>query len=317
MQVKEELINYAVMFPGQGSQYPGMGKNLYDSRQEAREIFKRADDIVGFDLTGLCFEGSTAELTKTSNAQAALLVVSYAMYISYVWNQSRAPVVYLGHSLGEITALTCAGAIKFDDAVKIARSRGLHMQDSGEKAGGSMMAVVGEGVAREINGYLGRTEGMNKDVEVANYNSHNQVVVSGGKEGLKLLGNILKEKGLKTIPLNVSAAFHSVGMIEARNAMKLELKNYTFQDICTKVISNVTAREYVNKEEIEELLTKHITSPVKWTECVEKARSRYNVSTFVEVGPKTVLKNLVKGILPDADVLGLDSEDDRQKFLGL
>ncbi|MDP4179620.1 MAG: ACP S-malonyltransferase [Bacillota bacterium] len=282
----------AFLFPGQGSQYIGMGKFVYGEYPVARQTFEEANEALNFDLKGLCFEGDITELTKTENTQPAILTASVAAFRVYMQEIGILPEYMAGHSLGEISALCCAGAIEFKDAVKIVRQRGRFMQEAVPYGYGSMAAV--SGIGKDV--IEDECERSSKDgymVCVSNYNSTEQIVISGHTKAVADAGEMLKVKGARVIPLKVSAPFHSPLMKVAADRFKEELMKYTLRDMKWPVISNVTSEPYPGNSKIAEYLSLQITSPVKWQSSIERLQ-RMGVNIAVEMGPQTVLKNLMK-----------------------
>ncbi len=298
----------AFLFPGQGSQYTGMGKSLCDAYSIARETFEEANDTLGFDLQRLCFEGDPEELAKTENTQPAILTLSVAQFRVFKQESCIEPDYCAGHSLGELSALTCAGAVKFSDAVKIVRQRGRFMQKAVPVGIGAMAAVTGISI-REIEEECGLNSDEARVVVIANYNSSEQIVISGHTDAVNLTSENLKAKGARIIPLKVSAPFHSPLMNPAAEEMREELNKYTFGELKYPVISNITARPYTSKEIIPENLKMQIISPVRWQESMEFLQ-RCGVEMFVEMGPKTVLKNLAKRNTPDIVAYAYDNNED-------
>lgn len=306
-------IKVAVMFPGQGAQYVGMGKKLYDNFDFAKKTFKEAKKILGFDLATICFDGQSEDLTQTIHAQPALFVVSFIMYQLYIKNRNVSPAFFLGHSLGEITALSCADIIGFSDTLKLIKARSLYMQKCCKDDFGSMIAVIGNDL-EIIKKYCQEVSDVYPSVEISNYNSPKQVVVSGKLESLEILKEKLKKKDFLVLPLHVSAPFHSQFMKSAAQKFKAELNKYKYNDINTPIISNVTAMPYLNKNSIINNLSEQIIKPVRWTSSVEYV-IKNGANLLVEVGPKNVLKNLAKDICPNIKTLSLDYEDDLNEWL--
>ncbi|MCX7748504.1 MAG: ACP S-malonyltransferase [Clostridia bacterium] len=298
----------ALLFPGQGSQYVGMAKKLYDLYEDVRETFEEANNALGFDLKSLCFEGSMEDLTKTENTQPAILTASVAAFRAYMREIGIQPLFMAGHSLGEFTALSCAGAIKFSDAVKIVRQRGKFMQEAVAVGVGGMAAV--SGVSRDIiEEECVRASNGSNIVVVSNYNAPDQIVISGHIAAVNEAGEKLAQKGARVIPLKVSAPFHSPLMQPAADRLREELMKYKFSGLNFPVISNVTAMPYPDKESIVEYLAKQIVQPVKWQASMEYMQNQ-GVEWVVEAGPQTVLRNLMKKNAPAVKAFSYDSDQD-------
>lgn len=303
---------FAAMFPGQGSQYIGMGKFLYEKYQTAREIFNLANDTLNFSLSDLCFSGDIKELTKTCNVQPALLTVSYVMYQIYIKEKNLKPAILLGHSLGEITALVCADAISFSDGLMIARSRGTYMQECGDKNKGSMLAVFNDNVEL-IRKFCDEISNEKLVLEVANYNSNRQVVASGNNEALDILKEKLKKENIKSILLNVSAPFHSSIMKLASEKLYKNLSKYNYSPPSVPVISSVSRAPYLGQDDITRTLSLQVVKPVQWVQVI-KDTCELGIKLFVEIGPKNILKNLNKDICKSTKALSLDLEEDLVEF---
>lgn len=278
----------SLLFPGQGSQYVGMAKDICEQYSSAKKIFEEANDILKFDLTKLCFQGDIQELTKTENAQPALLTASYATFKVFLEEMDYFPTYLAGHSLGEYSALTCSGAINFADALQIVRKRGELMSQA---KSGAMAAVT------KLNQYaieyiINQAVEDGHTISVSNYNSPEQIVISGTEDSLNYVSDLLKEKGANVIPLKVSGAFHSPLMSDAAIELEKELKNYQFNDMKWPVISNVTALPYASNEIIP-LLKEQLVKPVQWAQSMNFLREN-GIQIAVELGPGSVLKNLMK-----------------------
>ncbi|GAE86716.1 ACP S-malonyltransferase [Acetivibrio straminisolvens] len=229
----------ALLFPGQGSQYVGMGKKLYENYSAAREVFDEANEVLGFDLKELCFNGDINELTKTENTQPVILTASVAAFRVYMEKYGVKPAFLAGHSLGEFAALTCAGAISFKDAVRIVRNRGRYMQEAVPQGIGAMAAVSGvdKPVIEET---CIKVSDENHLVVVSNHNSKDQIVISGHTSAVNTASEILKKHGARIVPLKVSAPFHSPLMQPAADRLREELKLYSYNEPKWQVISNTT-----------------------------------------------------------------------------
>lgn len=305
----------ALLFPGQGSQYVGMCKELCEEYASARETFEEANDTLGFDLQKLCFEGSIEELTKTENTQPAILTASIAMHKVYMEITGIEPLYCAGHSLGEYSALVCSGAIRFSDALKIVRSRGRFMQEAVPHGVGAMAAV--SGVSRDILGEECRK--VNKEnslVVLSNINSPDQIVISGHKSAVNEVGEVLKDLGARFISLKVSAPFHSPLMQPAADRLKVELEKYTYNPLRYQVISNVTALPYEGKDSIISNLTAQIVQPVNWQASM-KYLDKQGIKTAIEMGPQTVLKNLMKKDALGITTFSFDQKEDFDAIIDL
>ncbi len=282
----------AFLFPGQGAQYIGMGSKLCENFSVAGQVFDEANEALDFDLKKLCLQGSMDELTKTENTQPAILTASVAAFKVYMQEIGIKPDYTAGHSLGELSALCCAGGIQFTDAVRLVRQRGRLMQQAVPEGIGSMAAV--SGVEKEIiekECYLVSKEG--NIVVVSNYNSLEQIVISGHVKAVNAVGEQLKSMGARVVYLKVSAPFHSPLMQPASDSFREELKKYNFCEMEWPVISNVTAKPYPGKDQIIDYLSVQITNPVKWQSTIEYLQNS-GINKAVEMGPKAVLKNLLR-----------------------
>lgn len=284
----------AFVFPGQGSQTVGMGKDFYESDQTVQSIFEEADSTLGFSLTDLILNGPQEELTLTANTQPALLTVSFALYQAVV-KAGITPDYTAGHSLGEYSALTASGAMTFKEAVHTVRKRGEYMEEAVPNGIGTMSAVLGMDQAKleELTADITR-EG--NPVQLANINCPGQIVISGTTEGVQLASVKAKENGAKrAIPLNVSGPFHSILMEPAAAKLAETLSSIEIKQAKTPVISNVTAQPVTQPEEIKDKLIEQLISPVRWEESV-RTLLELGVDTFIEIGPGKVLSGLIKKI---------------------
>lgn len=295
----------AFVFPGQGSQYVGMGKDLCEQDPGSRQLFERADTLLGFSLSQICFQGPEDELHQTKNTQPAIFLHSVAL--GRLLAEIK-PDMVAGHSLGEYSALVTAGAIGFEDALRLVRLRGELMQHAGAMNKGTMAAIVGilpEGVQQVCQD--ASEFGV---VQPANFNSPGQIVISGSIEGVHRAMEIAKQRGAKLVKeLVVSGAFHSPLMELARDGLKRALETTAIRNANIPVYANVTAEPVIEASEIRELLFQQITSPVQWEQSV-KNMVRDGASSFVEVGPGKVLQGLVKRIEPGVMVSNIDKFTD-------
>ena len=299
---------FSVIFPGQGSQIVGMGKEFYDKFDLVKNLFKEADDTLNFSLSKLILEGPKEELDLTANTQPAIFLISYSIYsvIKTEFNINLNKAKYFaGHSLGEYSALSCAGYLNFSDTLKILRIRGEAMQNSVPKGEGGMFAVLGSKV-ETIEKILNE---QNLSAQIANDNSEGQIVLSGKTDDLDKLILILKEKAIKNIKLPVSAPFHCNLMNKATNIMSGELNKLNFKEGENKLISNVTANEISNIDELKDLLVKQIENRVRWRESVINMIGS-GVNHFIEIGPGKVLSGLVKRINKEVKIDTINNQGD-------
>jgi [acyl-carrier-protein] S-malonyltransferase len=301
---------FSVIFPGQGSQMVGMGKELYDKFDLVKNLFKEADDTLNFSMSKLILEGPKEELDLTANTQPAIFLISYSIFnvIKKEFNIDLGKAKYFaGHSLGEYSALSCAGYLNFSDTLKILRIRGDAMQNSVPKGEGGMVAVLGSTVDM-IEKILKDNE-QNLSAQIANDNSEGQIVLSGKTEDLDKLILILKENSIKNIKLPVSAPFHCNLMNKATNIMNDELNKLNFNEGENKLISNVTANEISNTTELKKLLIKQIENRVRWRESVINMIGS-GVNHFIEIGPGKVLSGLVKRINKEVKIDTINNQGD-------
>ena len=301
---------FSVIFPGQGSQVVGMGKEFYDKYDIAKELFKKADEVLGINLSKIILEGTKDELNLTANTQPAIFLVSYSIFniAKKEFNLNFGKAKYFaGHSLGEYSALSCAGFLSFEDTIKLLRSRGEAMQNAVPKGEGGMLAVLGSTIA-EIETIL-EDHKDNFIIEIANDNSDGQIVLSGKSDDLLKIIEVFKNRKIKNIKLPVSAPFHCKLMSRATEIMRREIENKNFRDVEMKLISNVTADEIANKDDLKKLLIKQIESRVRWRESVIKMIDK-GVNQFIEIGPGKVLSGLVKRINKNVKINSINSEID-------
>ena len=289
------MQTYAFLFPGQGSQFAGMGKSLAKDYAEARVVFEEADTALGFSLSTLCFEGPEEDLKLTENTQPALLTVSVAA-LRVLEKQGFSAAYVAGHSLGEYSALVAAGSLKFVDAVRLVRKRGQFMQQAVPAGAGAMAALLKlpEGRLDDLLAEAAQGE----VVSAANFNSPDQVVIAGHKGAVTRAVDLAKAAGARrAILLPVSAPFHCSLMGPAQNAMKPELDGAEFSDLRTPLINNWQAREIRTAEEARDSLFRQIPSPVRWTQSIQRLAS-LGISNYIEVGPGSVLTGLLRAIDP-------------------
>jgi [acyl-carrier-protein] S-malonyltransferase len=301
---------FSVIFPGQGSQMIGMGKEFYDKFDLVKNLFKEADDTLNFSMSKLILEGPKEELDLTVNTQPAIFLISYSIFkvIKKEFNIDLGKAKYFaGHSLGEYSALSCAGYLNFSDTLKILRIRGDAMQNSVPKGEGGMVAVLGSTV--DVIEKILKDNEQNLTAQIANDNSEGQIVLSGKTNDLDKLISILKENSIKNIKLPVSAPFHCNLMNKATNIMNDELNKLNFNEGENKLISNVTANEISNTTELKELLVKQIENRVRWRESVINMIGS-GVNHFIEIGPGKVLSGLVKRISKEVKIDTINNQGD-------
>ena len=301
---------FSVIFPGQGSQIVGMGKEFFDKFDLVKNLFKEADDTLNFSMSKLILEGPKEELDLTINTQPAIFLISYSIYnvIKNEFNIDLSKAKYFaGHSLGEYSALSCAGYLNFSDTLKILRIRGDAMQNSVPKGEGGMVAVLGSTV--EIVEKILKDNEKSLSVEIANDNSEGQIVLSGKMDDVDKFILLLKENSIKNIKLPVSAPFHCSLMNKATNVMNDELNKINFIEGKNKLISNVTANEISNTNELKDLLVKQIENRVRWRESVVNMIGG-GVNHFIEIGPGKVLSGLVKRISKEVKIDTINNQTD-------
>jgi len=301
---------FSVIFPGQGSQSVGMGKELYEKYNLVKTLFKEADAVLNTNLSKKILEGPKEELDLTVNTQPAIFLISYSIFqvIKKEFNiDLNKAKFFAGHSLGEYSAIACAGYLNFQDTIKILKIRGNAMQNSVPKGEGGMTAVLGSTI-ESIEDLL-RENNKNFKVEIANDNSDGQIVCSGKIQDLEKFGILLKKKKIKNIRLPVSAPFHCSLMNVATEIMKEELSKLNFKKGENTLISNITADEIFNADELKDLLIKQIENRVRWRESTINMIDK-GVKHFIEIGPGKVLSGLVKRINKDVEISSINSEDE-------
>ncbi len=301
---------FSVIFPGQGSQIVGMGKEFFEKHEIVKKLFKEADETLEFNLSKLILEGPKEELDLTVNTQPAIFLVSYSIFqvVKEVFNINLDKAKYFaGHSLGEYSALSCAGYLNFSETIKILRIRGHAMQNSVPKGEGSMLAVLGLKI-EEVEKIL-KDNQKNFEAQVANDNSDGQIVISGKTRDLQILSEFLKEKRIKNIKLPVSAPFHCNLMNKATEVMSKELQTLDFKQSKNILISNVTAEEISDIDDLRSLLISQIEKRVRWRESILYMINN-DVKQFIEIGPGKVLSGLVKRINKDVKISSINSQSD-------
>ncbi|KXZ39626.1 [acyl-carrier-protein] S-malonyltransferase [Alkalithermobacter thermoalcaliphilus JW-YL-7 = DSM 7308] len=308
----------ALVFPGQGAQYVGMGKQIYEKYEVARKIFHKSNEVLNVDLKSIIFEGPEEELTKTENTQPAILTLSVALLEVLKENINLKYDACAGLSLGEYSALVAADAISFEDAVSLVRKRGKFMQEAVPEGKGTMAAILG----LDRNTLLKVLDEAKEFgvVEAANFNSPDQIVISGQISAVEKAVSLCKEKGAKkAVLLKVSAPFHSSMLIDAGENLRKELENISFNEPKAKVIANVNAK-YLSKDNIKESLVKQVSSSVLWEDSVEKLIND-GFDTFIEIGPGKTLKAFIKKIASnmkkDINIYNVEDQESLKQVINL
>lgn len=301
---------FSVVFPGQGSQVVGMGKELYDKHKIVQDLFNEADETLGFSLSKLIIDGPKDDLDLTINTQPAIFLTSYSIF-KVIKDEHNIDLsnahAFAGHSLGEYSALACAGYLNFNETLKILKLRGESMQNAVPKGIGGMLAVLGT-TTETIEKILDENKD-NFQAQIANDNSDGQIVVSGKLEDLKKMMENLKENKIKNIQLPVSAPFHCSLMEKATENMRGPLNNLSIEPVGINIVSNVTALVVNEPSKIKELLIKQIENRVRWRESILKMIDE-GVDNFIEIGPGKVLAGLIKRINKQVKTISINSEDD-------
>ncbi|MDP3028562.1 MAG: ACP S-malonyltransferase [Deltaproteobacteria bacterium] len=305
----------AFLFPGQGSQYVGMGKDLYLKRSGVKKIFDTASAITGLDLASLCFDGPLEKLTETVNVQPAITAVNLSC-LAVLQENGLTPDLVAGHSLGEYSALYAAGVIGLTDTFRLVAERGRLMQQEAEKNPGGMIAAIGLDID-VVKGLLEDVQGTGVGVvSIANHNTHEQIVLTGQKEALNKMSAKVSAGGGKAIPLRVSGPWHSSLLKDAGNDYKEFMEGITFHNPSVPVLFNVTADFAEEPEEIRKIMSRQICAPVLWYDIIQKMLTG-GVSIFVEAGPKKVLSGLLKKTLPADDRFEIYQADDLEGLLAV
>lgn len=306
------MTKTAFIFPGQGSQYPGMGREMADLYPRSREIFEAVDAALAFPLSDLCFNGPEEALKRTENTQPAILTASLAIGQA-LFSEDEPPDYVAGHSLGEYTALVVAGSLPVAAAARLVRQRGRYMQEAVPVGRGAMAAVLGlapervQAVCAEVaDGQI---------VSAANLNTYEQTVIAGDADAVQRAGERAKAQGAKRVlPLPVSAPFHCALMEPAQKRLADDLERTPFAELTVPLITNVDAQPIRTGAQAREALLRQVTAPVRWVESVRRM-AELGVSTFVEIGPGKALSGMVKRILPEARVFNIEDEKSFRAYL--
>ena len=305
----------ALLFPGQGSQIVGMGSEFYENFDIVKTIFKEADEKLNYNISKIILEGPENELQLTQNTQPAILTVSYSIFkvlkeeFGFEFKNFS---YFAGHSLGEYSALVCAKSLSFNDAVYLLNERGKAMQEAVPVGKGSMLAVLGI-KAEELNNMIKNINLKEGVCEIANDNANGQIIISGDKDSVQSIQNLLKEKKIKTIPLKVSAPFHCSLMKPAAEIMKNKINKVKFNDPIFEIINNVTARVEKNSNTIKDLLINQIYSTVRWRESLINMEYA-GVKNFIEIGPGKALIGMVKRTIKNSNCFSINSIADIKKI---
>ena len=301
---------FSVIFPGQGSQLIGMGKEFFDRYEIVKKLFEEGNDALGFNISKIILEGPKEDLDLTANTQPAIFLISYSIFqvIKSEFNINLNDGKYFaGHSLGEYSALSCAGYLEFDKTIKLLRARGNAMQNAVPKGEGGMLAVLGTKIER-IEKILKDNEKKFK-AQIANDNSEGQTVLSGRIKDLDLISIFLKNEKIKNIKLPVSAPFHCELMSNATNEMKKEFEKINFKKSDNILISNVTADRVLNNDDLKSLLINQIEKRVRWRESIINM-IKYGVEHFIEMGPGKILSGLIKRIDKNVKITSINNQSD-------
>jgi [acyl-carrier-protein] S-malonyltransferase len=301
----------AFIFPGQGAQYVGMAQDAYQAHPQVRELYSEAEHILGFDLAKICFEGPTDLLVKTQHTQPAIFLHSVALW-SLIKDYQVEPAFFAGHSLGEYSALVAAEALSFEDGLEAVKNRSRLMQEACDRSQGTMAALIGLSGDEVLS--ICREASEFGVIQPANFNSPDQIAISGERAAVEKGAQLAKERGAKrAMLLEVAGAFHSELMRPAQEGFAAVVEKLKVKKPQVPVVANVNARPVTEASQIKELLTEQITKPVLWHQSMQHIY-RQGIRNFVEIGPGKVLQGLLKRSFPDAKAAGIDKLADLEKF---
>jgi len=313
-KVSIKVRKIAFIFPGQGSQYPGMGKELFENYDEAKKIFDEADKRLGYSMSQLCFNGQKESLDLTENTQPAILTVSIAA-LEVLKRHGILPSVVAGHSLGEYSAVVAAGGISFSDAVLLVKNRGKFMQEAYPEGSAMMAAIIG--LDKEALNSVCKEAAKEGIVSPANINSPIQIVIAGEKKAVQKAMELAKQKGAKKIvPLSVSVPSHCKLMEPVGKRLDVELNKIDIKDLSIPLINNADAKAITDSAELKDSLVRQLSYPLLWVDSVMRM-IEMGVDTFIEIGPGTVLSNLVKRINKDVKIFNVEDKKDVEQLKGI
>jgi [acyl-carrier-protein] S-malonyltransferase len=309
------MSKIALLFPGQGSHFVGMGRDIYDEYPVARAVFEEANDVLGFDIAKICFSGNLLELNSLENMFPGLYTVCVALFKVYMREIGVPPQYSAGHSLGEYAALTCSGALNFADGLRIIYQRGVLAQALADSEEGSMTIVEGIDI-NTAEAECKKVSGSDQYVAISCYNSPNQVAISGYQDAVMQVEDRLMELGAQISPILTAPPIHSPLMQSVADQFELELKKCTFNELKWPVISNVDALPFVDSRNILTKLKLQLTHPVQWLGTLNYLEKQ-GVTIFIEIGPQAVLTSLLKTFMKNVTAISFDNKENRQSLAGL
>jgi [acyl-carrier-protein] S-malonyltransferase len=309
------MNNIALLFPGQGSHFVGMGRDLYNEYEVAKRVFEEANDVLGYDIAKICFEGNLLKLNSLENMFPGLVVVCVALFKVYMQEIGVVPKYSAGHSLGEYSALTCSGALEFADTLKMIYQRGVLAQETADSGEGSMTIVTGVN-ANIVAGECKKVSTPGQIAAVSCYNSPSEVAISGHQDAVMQVEDNLIELGAQISPILTAPPLHGPLMQRVAGQFEMELKQYPYHESKWPVIANVDALPYSDTNSIFAKLRLQLTHPVQWTATIDYLKN-HGITALVEIGPQSVLTNLIKTYSKDITAVSFGNKDDRQFLKGL